>query len=206
MEDILIPIGGAKSHDWTSSVLGFIHAQSMTADTETRPSGALSLVQIPIRSVRTTVATLVGSALAFVAGWLNNWVLADWMIYLAATTAGVLLMVFEWRGRARRESKIFKVLNPGVPTFKDKVVLEALPGAQILVVARSLYSQRTFTQIFEPTAHDLWADYIEALANHQPRRARWIRIRGYWTFVNVMLIHSGMVTVKRLVNIWRTIT
>jgi hypothetical protein len=42
-----------------------------------------------------------------------------------------------------------------------------------------LFSSKTFTTILEPVLSDMQVEIFEALAAKQPRKARWVQIRGY---------------------------
>jgi hypothetical protein len=56
------------------------------------------------------------------------------------------------------------------------------PGTRLYRFAKQVFRPRTFKRVFEPVISDLQFEFFEALQNGRPRQARWIQIRGYWTF------------------------
>lgn len=80
------------------------------------------------------------------------------------------------------------------------------PGLGLLRIAEFLYTRKTFEDVFLPTVTDLQDEYMEALAQGRTHKARWVRIRGYWSFFAAMGLQSGVGALKRAVQLWRLVT
>lgn len=56
------------------------------------------------------------------------------------------------------------------------------PGAQLMRIARFLFSREAIDEVFVPTYNDFWHEYAEAKVKGEDWKARWIRLRYYWAF------------------------
>jgi hypothetical protein len=83
--------------------------------------------------------------------------------------------------------------------------IEHPPGYGLLWFADFFYSRKSVEECLRPTIQDLQDEYAEALAAKRPHKARWVRIRGTWSFVCA----AGMLTMasigKQVVKIWKAV-
>ena len=79
------------------------------------------------------------------------------------------------------------------------------PGYGLLRFADFFYSKKSVEECLRPTIQDLQDEYAEALAAKRPHKARWVRLRGTWSFVCA----AGMLTMasigKQVVKIWKAV-
>jgi len=87
----------------------------------------------------------------------------------------------------------------------EPVRVSAPPGHTLLAIAEFLCSERTFDEILRPTIDDMRREYNQALADDRRAKAKWVRMRGTWSF----LAAAGMVAFgsvgKLVVRVWRLI-
>ena len=98
-----------------------------------------------------------------------------------------------------------KFTNWQSKTRPSNASLRRAPGWHLRIFAEFLFSAKTYGQIFEPTLRDLFDEYCEALAAHRLWKARWVRIRGYWSFWATVLAQTPISVVKKIYQIWRAI-
>jgi hypothetical protein len=83
--------------------------------------------------------------------------------------------------------------------------LQRPPGYGLLWFADFFYSRKSVDECLRPTIQDLQDEYVEALAAKRPQKARWVRIRGTWSF----LCAAGLLTMvgigKQVVKIWKAV-
>jgi hypothetical protein len=77
------------------------------------------------------------------------------------------------------------------------------PGACLRIVADFLFSRRTYVEILEPTLRDLFDEYCEALNQKRPWKARWVRVRGYWSVWSAVFAQLPISAVKMVYKIWK---
>lgn len=79
------------------------------------------------------------------------------------------------------------------------------PGYGLLWFADFFYSKKSVEECLRPTIQDLQDEYAEALAAKRPHKARWVRIRGTWSFACA----AGLLTMasigKQVVKIWKAV-
>jgi hypothetical protein len=56
------------------------------------------------------------------------------------------------------------------------------PGWKLLSVASFAFSKKTYSNLLVPIILDLQEEYFDALSQNRIWKARWIRIRGTWSF------------------------
>jgi hypothetical protein len=77
------------------------------------------------------------------------------------------------------------------------------PSFRLKDFAEFFFSRRTFETILEPTLRDLFDEYCEALAANRLWKARWVRIRGYWSFWSAVFAQLPISAVKMVYKIWQ---
>jgi hypothetical protein len=83
--------------------------------------------------------------------------------------------------------------------------LTGVPGGKLRKWAEFFFSRNVYEQVFEPTLRDLFDEYCDALNSHRPRKARWVRIRGYWSFWTAVVAQTPISIVKKVYQIWKAI-
>lgn len=83
--------------------------------------------------------------------------------------------------------------------------LQTPPGSRLRVFAEFIFSRRTYEQTFEPTLRDLLDEYLQALNERKPWKARWVRLRGYWSFWSAFIAQIPITALKTIYQIWKAI-
>lgn len=86
---------------------------------------------------------------------------------------------------------------------KTKRSIQTPPGLRLLALAEFLFSHRTFKMVLEPTLRHLYDEYCEALNARRPRKAAWVRIRGYWSFWSAVMAQLPISLLKRAFELWK---
>jgi len=98
-----------------------------------------------------------------------------------------------------------------IPALKNaekyifKIRVRTAPGVRLQLLARFFSSHKTYREVLEPTLLDLLDEYCAALQDKSPWRARWIRIRGYWSFWAAVVAQIPISAVKLAYKIWKVI-
>ena len=76
-------------------------------------------------------------------------------------------------------------------------------GSSLHGVAEFAFSKKSYEQIYDPLISDLRFEYCEALAANRRGKARWVRARGYWSFLTAVLAHVAALGGHLVVRVWR---
>ena len=76
-------------------------------------------------------------------------------------------------------------------------------GSSLRGVAEFVFSKKSCEQIFDPLISDLRFEYCEALAASRRGKARWVRARGYGSFLAAVLAHVAASGGHLVVRVWR---
>ena len=76
-------------------------------------------------------------------------------------------------------------------------------GSSLRGVAEFVFSKKSFEQIYDPLISDLRIEYCEALAENRRGKARWVRARGYGSFLAAVLAHVATSGGHLVVRVWR---
>jgi hypothetical protein len=91
------------------------------------------------------------------------------------------------------------------PATAPTAHISSPPGTHLLLVAEFLYSRQTFEEILRPAIEDMRSEYNTALVSVHRWKARWVRLRGTWSFVTA----AGLVTFgsvgRVMVRFWKLI-
>jgi len=124
---------------------------------------------------------------------LTAWVtFLSWLFWVVVPTSWV-----SWRVLRR-----WALNTAGISS--DSVSIARTPGWGLHGLAKWFFSPRTFTEILEPVLSDLQRDFLGALQEERPYKARWVQIRGYgrfWTHVGAHVPISFGRVAHRL---WKT--
>lgn len=64
------------------------------------------------------------------------------------------------------------------------------PGYRIRGLLAAVYSSRTLDHVFEPVIADMQREWTRAMVDDHPKRAKWIRIRGYCHLLTTVVSFS----------------
>jgi hypothetical protein len=93
---------------------------------------------------------------------------------------------------------VMRVLRPRKPSL-----IKTAPGHRILSVVSWLYARQTVARVFAPTIYDMQHEHIEALAEGQVWKARWVVLRGDWSVLSAMIAQAPLSLLKRLFELWK---
>ena len=100
------------------------------------------------------------------------------------------------RLNARVFTSAFKVLYLLTP---KRGQIYAPPGRHLFRFADFFFSKRTNERILQELLRDMQEEYNEALATGRPWKARWVHIRGTYSFWKTVGLHTF---VKLVHDIW----
>jgi hypothetical protein len=83
--------------------------------------------------------------------------------------------------------------------------IQTPPGIHLRSFARLVFSKKSFELVIEPTLRDLFDEYCEALDDHHPGKAQWIRLRGYFSFWSAVFKQIPLSLTKLVVTVWKSI-
>lgn len=75
-------------------------------------------------------------------------------------------------------------------------------GFRLRAVLAWLYRKRTMQTVFEPILTELSVEHCEAVTEHRKCKAAWVRLRGYWSVIIVILLQL-VEFIKKFLPIWR---
>ena len=87
--------------------------------------------------------------------------------------------------------------------FKNPTALRKFPGFLLRSIGEFVFSAKTFRIVIEPILRDLFDEYCEALAAGRPFKARWVCIRGYYSFWSAFVAQLPISAVKMVYKIWK---
>ena len=76
-------------------------------------------------------------------------------------------------------------------------------GSLLRTFAEFIFAKKPFERIYDPRIGDLRFEYSEAVASHRSWKARWVRARGYGSFVATMSAHATASCGHLIVRVWR---
>ncbi len=99
----------------------------------------------------------------------------------------------------RLEVHAHAVVSPPAPQAKTRIVRPL--GYQLSRIAEFLFPKRTNTRVLQPIIADLQAEYIEALDQGRPWKAKWVRLHGHFAVADAAarIISRSML----LRGVWR---
>jgi len=60
--------------------------------------------------------------------------------------------------------------------------------------------------VFDPLFADIQYEWVKAISDERNWKARWIRLRGYWHFLNTLRL-QGIVSIgKKILDIWKALS
>jgi hypothetical protein len=84
--------------------------------------------------------------------------------------------------------------------------LHTPPGSTLNRMAEWIYSRKTFEEVLQPVLSDLQIEYFDALHAGRCWKARWVRIRGYWTFWTHAAMQFPISVTQAAVALWKSVS
>jgi len=88
-------------------------------------------------------------------------------------------------------------------THESKNRILRPPGSFLGSIAEFVFSRKTVELVVTPIISDLQVEYCEALAASRKTKARWVRLRGYWSLFKALGLYS---IVKMFFEMWRKLS
>lgn len=97
-----------------------------------------------------------------------------------------------------------KLTESGVGTDEVRIVKIAMPpGRHMVFIAQILFSPKTYDRVFAELINDIRLEHFEALRAGHTKRARWIAVRGWASFLHVLVIQPLLALMDRVLRIGR---
>ena len=93
--------------------------------------------------------------------------------------------------RGRRLRKVGQTATNWLGRLASRRKVRRPVGSSLRGVAEFLFSKKSYEQIYDPLISDLRVEYCEALASNRRWKARWVRARGYGSFLTAGLAHAA---------------
>ncbi len=85
---------------------------------------------------------------------------------------------------------------------RSKLIRHA-PGHYLLSFANFLYSKKTYERVFVEQISDMREEYYEALSEGKDWKARWIIVRGWYSFITSMIVRIPNSLLKMVIETWK---
>jgi hypothetical protein len=113
----------------------------------------------------------------------------------------------EWVIIEMQMQKLHDLKSKYLQEFEQTVrgSLSAAPGHRLLVVAEFVLTRRSFDRLVLPTIQDMREEYFEALSQNRIWKARWVRVRGTWSFFAALGLDRFFSIVSLCVKVWKSV-
>ena len=105
--------------------------------------------------------------------------------------------------RGRRLGKVGQTATDWLARLASRRKVRRPVGSSLRGVAEFVFSKKSCEQIYDPLVSDLRIEYFEALAANRRWKARWVRARGYGSFLTAVLAHAVGSGGHLVVRVWR---
>ncbi len=86
-----------------------------------------------------------------------------------------------------------------------KIELSSAPGGRLFQIFGFAASKKSFEAIYVPIIYDMREEYFEALSENRIWKARWVRIRGTWSFVVAIGLDRAFAFVSFFIKAWKSV-
>ncbi|WP_423925793.1 hypothetical protein [Candidatus Palauibacter sp.] len=105
--------------------------------------------------------------------------------------------------RGRRLRKVGQTVRNRLVRLASRRKVQRPVGSSLRGVAEFVFSKKSYEQIYDPLISDLRFEYFEALASNRRWKARWVRARGYGSFLTAVLAHVAASGGHLVFRVWR---
>jgi hypothetical protein len=84
--------------------------------------------------------------------------------------------------------------------------ISSAPGSVFISISEFIFSERKHLETIVPLIVDMREEYFEALSQDRIWKARWIRIRGTWSFFKAIGLDRAFAFVSFFVKAWKSVS
>lgn len=84
----------------------------------------------------------------------------------------------------------------------SKTSIKLPPGIIALRIAEFIYSRKKYEMVLQPIIVDMCEEYFEALAMNRPWKARWVHVRGVWSFGAAVVADLPISAIGLVKKLW----
>jgi hypothetical protein len=88
---------------------------------------------------------------------------------------------------------------------QPSVLISGSPGSKILMFSEFIYRKKFYEEVCLAIVSDMREEYFEALSQNRHWKARWVRIRGTWSFFAAMGLDRAFAFVSFFVKAWKSV-
>ncbi len=89
--------------------------------------------------------------------------------------------------------------------LRKRVSLRHAPGTRVLWIAEFLFSRTKFELVLLPIISDMRDEYYEALSQGRTWKARWVWVRGTYSFFAAIGLDRAFAFVSFFVKAWKSV-
>jgi hypothetical protein len=79
------------------------------------------------------------------------------------------------------------------------------PGQKLEIMSEFLFSKKFFSNVIFPLISDMREEYFEALSQNRMWKARWVRVRGTWSFFAAIGLDRAFALVSFFIKAWKSV-
>ena len=122
-------------------------------------------------------------------------------IYFRTTEGGAIQAAPRWVEQSLLD---YVERNVGTDTTTTHKIIPA-PGFGLLRIAKFVFSKKAREQVFVPIICDMQVEHINALEEGNLLKARWVVIRGQFSFWNKVVCFAPVSLLRQCTDIWKSI-
>ena len=88
---------------------------------------------------------------------------------------------------------------------KESKRLSGVPGNYFVQAIQFLVCKKRYEEMYLPIILDMREEYFEALSQNRIWKARWVRVRGTWSFFAAMGLDRALAFVPFFVKVWKSV-
>jgi hypothetical protein len=141
---------------------------------------------------------------------LVGWFLLDervTMSLVGATSAAAGVYGYFAARRARKAANATSNAMYSAAALKDWAprgrAIARAPGWRLNAFAKFVFPKKIYERVLQPTLADLESEYAEALAEGDVLKAKWVKVRGIYSFWAAALLQLPVSLVRLIVTIWK---
>jgi hypothetical protein len=84
-------------------------------------------------------------------------------------------------------------------------LVQNVPGMYLFKVAEFLMTAKSFSRVAAPSLSDMREEYFEALSQNRIWKARWVRVRGTYSFFAAIGLDRAFAFVSFFIKAWKSV-
>jgi hypothetical protein len=105
-----------------------------------------------------------------------------------------------------REALLRIVDEPKRPMLPQTRKIVAPPGCLLANFADFIFSKQKLDTVLLPVISDMCEEYFEALSQNRIWKARWVRVRGTWSFFAAIGLDRAFAFVSFFIKAWKSVS